>query len=51
MEVKFDMTTRQKGILRCLQAAHAYDFLLTISTVHSTKLSVLVHLYNKLIVK
>ena len=27
MEVKFDMTTRQKAILGCLQAAHAHDFL------------------------
>ena len=30
MEVKFDMTTRQKAIFRCLQAAHAQDFLLAI---------------------
>jgi len=28
MEVKFDMTTRQKAILGCLQAAHAQDFFL-----------------------
>jgi len=27
MEVKFDMTTRQKAIFGCLQAAHAQDFL------------------------
>ena len=30
MEVKFDMTTRQKVIFGCLQAAHAQDFLLAI---------------------
>ena len=30
MEVKFDMTTRQKAIFGCLQAAHAHDFLLAI---------------------
>ena len=30
MEVKFDMTTRQKTVLGCLQAAHARDFLLAI---------------------
>ena len=30
MEVKFDMTTRQKAILGCLQAAHAQNFLLAI---------------------
>jgi len=30
MEVKFDMTTRQKAIFGCLQAAHAQDFLLAI---------------------
>ena len=30
MEVKFDMTTRQKTIFGCLQAAHAQDFLLAI---------------------
>jgi len=28
MQVKFDMTTRQKAIFGCLQAAHAQDFLL-----------------------
>jgi hypothetical protein len=27
MEVQFDMTTRQKTILGCLQVAHAQDFL------------------------
>jgi hypothetical protein len=30
MEVKFDMTTRQKAIFGCLQAAHAPNFLLAI---------------------
>ena len=30
MEVKFDMTTRQKAIFGCLQATHAQDFLLAI---------------------
>jgi len=30
MEVKFDMTTRQKAILGCLQATQAQDFLLVI---------------------
>jgi len=30
MEVKFDMTTRQKTIFGCLQAPHAQDFLLAI---------------------
>jgi len=30
MEVKFDMTTRQKAIFGCLQAPHAQDFLLAI---------------------
>ena len=30
MEVKFDMTTRQKTIFGCLQAAHTQDFLLAI---------------------
>jgi len=30
MEVKFNMTTRQKTIFGCLQAAHAQDFLLAI---------------------
>ena len=30
MDVKFDMTTRQKIIFSCLQAAHAQDFLLAI---------------------
>jgi hypothetical protein len=30
MEVKFDMTTRQKTVLGCLQIAHAQDFLLAI---------------------
>jgi len=30
MKVKFDMTTRQKAIFGCLQAAHAQDFLLAI---------------------
>jgi hypothetical protein len=30
MEVKFNMTTRQKIIYECLQAAHAHDFLLAI---------------------
>jgi len=30
MEVKFDMTMRQKAVLACLQAAHAQDFLLAI---------------------
>jgi len=30
MEVKFDMSTRQKTIFGCLQAAHAHDFLLAI---------------------
>jgi len=30
MEVKFDMTTRQKTIFGCLQAAHAQNFLLAI---------------------
>ena len=30
IEVKFDMTTRQKAIFGCLQAAHAQDFLLVI---------------------
>jgi len=30
MKVKFDMTTRQKAVLGCLQAAHARDFLLAI---------------------
>jgi len=27
MEVKFDMTTKQKAILGSLQATHAHDFL------------------------
>jgi len=30
MKVNFDMTTRQKTIFGCLQAAHAQDFLLAI---------------------
>ena len=30
MEVKLDMNTRQKAVFRCLQAAHARDFLLAI---------------------
>ena len=30
MEVNFDMTTIQKAVLRCLQAAQAQDFLLAI---------------------
>jgi hypothetical protein len=30
MKFKFDMTTRQKTILGCLQAAHAQEFLLAI---------------------
>ena len=30
MEVKFDMTVRQKSVFGCLQAAHAQDFLLAI---------------------
>lgn len=30
MEIKFDMTTRQKAIFGCLQAEHAQDFLLAI---------------------
>jgi len=30
MKVKFDMTTRHKVVLGCLQAAHAHDFLLDI---------------------
>jgi len=30
MEVKFDMTTRQKAIFGCLQATHAQDFFLAI---------------------
>jgi hypothetical protein len=30
MEVKFNMTTRQKTVFGCLQAAHAQDFLLAI---------------------
>ena len=30
MEVKFDMTVRQKAVLGCLQAAHVQDFLLAI---------------------
>ncbi|MCI33385.1 hypothetical protein A2U01_0054602, partial [Trifolium medium] len=30
MEVNFQLTTRQKGVFGCLQAAHAQDFLLAI---------------------
>jgi len=30
MEVKLDMNTKQKAVFRCLQAAHAQDFLLAI---------------------
>jgi hypothetical protein len=30
MKVRFDMTTREKAIFGCLQAPHAYGFLLTI---------------------
>jgi len=30
MEVQFEMTTRQKTVLGCLQAARAQDFLLAI---------------------
>jgi len=30
MEVKFDMTTRQKAVFGCLRAPHAHDFLLAI---------------------
>jgi hypothetical protein len=30
VEVKFDMTTRQKTVFGCLQAAHAQNFLLAI---------------------
>jgi len=31
MKVKFEMTTRQKTVLGCLQAAQTYDFLLDIA--------------------